>query len=152
MFWILSLCCVLYLYYLLLLICLRRLSFYDPCVVMSEEPVFLDLLRSPRIDSQPDGLVRKPYFSYGPARLHRLSKSIPRNRFLVSINIYKNGLCSLSSIMHRNGFLSIYSIYSFPFYSTVALSTVQWIIRVLDQWTCMFLMDKKGLLMCQTRK
>jgi hypothetical protein len=35
MFWILSLCYVLYLFFLLLLICLRRLSFYDPCVVMS---------------------------------------------------------------------------------------------------------------------
>jgi hypothetical protein len=30
--------------------------------------------------------------SYRPARLHRLAKSIPRNRFLGSINVYKYGL------------------------------------------------------------
>jgi hypothetical protein len=34
----------------------------------------------------------KPYFSYWPARLHWLAKSIPRNRFLGSINVYKYGL------------------------------------------------------------
>jgi hypothetical protein len=47
----------------------------------------------------------KPYLSYWPARLHWLAKSIPRNRFLGSINVYKYGLrividsaslCSLS--------------------------------------------------------
>ncbi len=31
----------------------------------------------------------KPYLTYWPARLHRLAKSIPRNRFLSSINFYK---------------------------------------------------------------
>ncbi len=56
------------------------------------EPVFVDLLRSPRIDSRPGGPVRQPYLSYRPARLHRLAKSIPRNRFLSSIHIYKYGL------------------------------------------------------------
>ncbi len=35
----------------------------------------------------------KPYLSYWPARLHRLAKSIPRYRFLGSINVYKYGLC-----------------------------------------------------------
>ncbi len=35
----------------------------------------------------------KPYLSYWPARLHRLAKSIPQNRFLASISIYKYGLC-----------------------------------------------------------
>ncbi len=34
----------------------------------------------------------KPYLSYWPARLHRLANSIPRNRFLGSINVYKYGL------------------------------------------------------------
>ncbi len=34
----------------------------------------------------------KPYLSYWPARLHRLAKSIPQNRFLGSINNYKYGL------------------------------------------------------------
>ncbi len=30
---------------------------------------------------------------YRPARLHRLADSNPRNRFLVSLNVYKYGLC-----------------------------------------------------------
>jgi hypothetical protein len=34
-------------------------------------------------------------FSYRPARLHRLAKSIPRNRCLGSINVYKYGLTDL---------------------------------------------------------
>jgi hypothetical protein len=34
----------------------------------------------------------KPFLSYWTARLHRLAKSIPRNRFLGSINVYKYGL------------------------------------------------------------
>ncbi len=34
----------------------------------------------------------KPYLSYWPARLHRLAKSIPRYRFLGSLNVYKYGL------------------------------------------------------------
>ncbi len=36
----------------------------------------------------------KPYLSYWPARLHRLAKSIPRNRCLGSINFYKYGFWS----------------------------------------------------------
>ncbi len=45
---------------------------------MSRNPelVFVDLLRSPWIDSLPVGPVRQPYFSYRPDRLHRLAKSI----------------------------------------------------------------------------
>ncbi len=34
----------------------------------------------------------KPYLSYWPARLHRRAKSIPRYRFLGSINVYIYGL------------------------------------------------------------
>jgi hypothetical protein len=56
------------------------------------EPVFLNLLRSLWIDSQPGGPVRQPYLTFRPARLHRLAESIPRNRFL---NVYKFGLCIL---------------------------------------------------------
>jgi hypothetical protein len=41
------------------------------------EPVFVDLLRSPGIDSQPGGPVRQPYLTYRPARLYRLAESIP---------------------------------------------------------------------------
>ncbi len=36
-----------------------------------------------------------PYLSYWPARLHRLAKSIPRNRCLGSINFYKYGFRSV---------------------------------------------------------
>jgi hypothetical protein len=39
--------------------------------------------------SYPSGPVRKTYLSYRPARLHRLTESIPQNRFLGSINVYK---------------------------------------------------------------
>jgi hypothetical protein len=35
------------------------------------EPVFVNLLRSPGIDSQPGGQVGQPSLSYRPARLHR---------------------------------------------------------------------------------
>jgi hypothetical protein len=60
--------------------------------VQSTESVFVNLLRSPGIDSQPDGPVRPPYLSYRPAMLHRQVESNPRNRFLVSLNVYKYGL------------------------------------------------------------
>jgi hypothetical protein len=56
------------------------------------ELVFVDLLWSPRIDSQAGVPVRQPYLSYRPDKLHRLAKPIPRNRFLGSINVYKYGL------------------------------------------------------------
>ncbi len=56
------------------------------------EPVFVNLLRSPGIDSQPDGPVWQPSLSYWLARLHRLAESIPRNLFLGSIKVYKYGL------------------------------------------------------------
>ncbi len=54
-----------------------------------EEPVFVNLLWSPGIDSKPGVPVRQPYLSYRPARLHRLAESIHRNRFLGSLNVYK---------------------------------------------------------------
>ena len=57
------------------------------------KPVFVNLLRSPGIDSQPVGPVRQPYLSYWLAMLHSLAESNPRNRFLVSLNVY-NGLWS----------------------------------------------------------
>jgi hypothetical protein len=59
------------------------------------EPVFVNLLGSPGIDSQPGGPVRQPYLLYLPAMLHRLAESNPRNRFLVSLNFYKYALCIL---------------------------------------------------------
>jgi hypothetical protein len=43
------------------------------------ELVFVDLLRSPEIDSQPGGPVRQSYLSYRPAKLHRLAESVLRS-------------------------------------------------------------------------
>jgi hypothetical protein len=63
---------------------------------MKPKPVFVDLSRRPGIGYQPGGPVRQLYFSYRPARLHRLATSIPRNRFPGSINVYKYGLRGLS--------------------------------------------------------
>ncbi len=48
---------------------------------MSSRARICNLLRSPGVDSQPDGPVRQPYLSYRPAMLHRQVESNPRNRF-----------------------------------------------------------------------
>jgi hypothetical protein len=69
------------------------LIFYDS---QSPEPVFVNRLRSPGIDTQPDGPVRQPYLSYRPAMLHRQEESNPRHRSLVSLNVYKYGLSLVS--------------------------------------------------------
>jgi hypothetical protein len=58
------------------------------------EPVFINLLRSLGIDSQPGGPVRKSYLSHRPARQHRLVESMSWKRFLGSLNVYKYGLCT----------------------------------------------------------
>ncbi len=64
-------------------------------IFVNQSPQFVDLLRSPR--------NRFPAWRAGTttlfvvparARLHRLAESIPRKRFLGSINVYKYGLCS----------------------------------------------------------
>jgi hypothetical protein len=47
--------------------------------------------KEPRNRSQPGRPVGQPYLSYRPARLHRLAESIPRNRFLGSINFTNTG-------------------------------------------------------------
>ncbi len=44
--------------------------------------------------------VRQPYLSYRPVRLHRLAESIPRNWFLVTLNVYRYGLCISMWYMH----------------------------------------------------
>ncbi len=69
-------------------------------LVFYTEPVFVNLWRSPRIDSQPDGPVRQPYLSYRPAMLLWQVESNTRNRFMVSWNVYKYGLCYF---MHHRG-------------------------------------------------
>jgi hypothetical protein len=45
----------------------------------STEPVFVNLLKSPGIDTQPIGPVGQPNLSGCSARLHRLAESLPRN-------------------------------------------------------------------------
>ncbi len=65
------------------------------------EPLFVNLLRSSEIDSQPGWPLRQPYLSYRPARVHMLAESIPRNPFLGSINVYKYRLRHLRLAMHR---------------------------------------------------
>jgi hypothetical protein len=58
-------------------------------LVHSPEPEFGGLLRSPEIDFQPGGPVRKSYLTY---RLYRVAESSNWNRFLGSLNVYKFGL------------------------------------------------------------
>ncbi len=81
---------------------IKNPNYYIIIIIHKSEPVFVDLSRIPRNDSQPAGPVRQPYLSYRPARLSRLSESIPRNRFLGSINVYKYGLC-LFKFMNTGG-------------------------------------------------
>jgi hypothetical protein len=57
--------------------------------VAYSKPVFVDLLRSPGIDSRHGGPVRQPYLSYLSARLHRLAESLHRNRFLGTRQAYR---------------------------------------------------------------
>ncbi len=52
------------------------------------ETVFVILLRSPGIDSQPGGPVQQSYLSYRPARLQRLGGIFPQG----SLNVYKYGI------------------------------------------------------------
>jgi hypothetical protein len=54
--------------------------------------VYVNLLRSPGIDSQPGGPVQQPYLTYRHTRLYRLAEAIPWYRFLGSLNVYKFGL------------------------------------------------------------
>jgi hypothetical protein len=63
--------------------------------------------KEPGIDSQPGGPVWQPYLLYWLARLHRLAESIPRNRLLGSLKVYKYGLRLhwLAELVPRNRFL-----------------------------------------------
>ncbi len=72
-------------------ILLSRASVYDP------EPVIVNLLRSPGIESQPGcgGPVQQPFLSYRPVR--QIGR---RNRFLGSLNVYKSGLSCSNNERH----------------------------------------------------
>jgi hypothetical protein len=65
---------------------------HPPPPLSTAEPVFVNLLRSPGIDSLPAGPARQIGLSYRLASLHRLAALIPRNRFLGSLNVSKYGL------------------------------------------------------------
>ncbi len=75
------------------------------------EPVFVNLLRSPWIDSQPGGPVRQPYLSYKPANLHRLEESI-----LSLAGQYDSPICRTSPPIYtgwRNQFLGSFNVYKY---------------------------------------
>jgi hypothetical protein len=65
---------------------------YKLFCVNKPEPEFVNLLRSPGIDSQSGGPVRQPYLTYRPVRLHRLAESTAWNPFMGSLNVFKYGL------------------------------------------------------------
>jgi hypothetical protein len=61
-----------------LVLLLSKLVIWDLYFLQNSqsEPKFVNLLKSPGIDSQPGGPVRQPYLTSG-FRLHRLEESIP---------------------------------------------------------------------------
>jgi hypothetical protein len=60
-------------------------------IVWDSQPEFVNLLRSPGIDSQLGGPVLQPCLTYGlPGYI--LAELIPWNRLLGSLNVYKFGL------------------------------------------------------------
>ncbi len=97
---------------------LKSISSSCVSILVLPEPVFVNLLRSPWIDSQPDGPVRQPYLLYRPAMLHRQVESNPRNRFLVSLNVYKYGLRPFhlrnTTLLHSSLEESMWGPFIFP--------------------------------------
>ncbi len=77
-----------------------------PSVNRCAEPIFVNLLRSTEIESQPGGPVRQPYLSFEPVR-PQATESIPRNRFLGSINVYKYGRWTVTAAVSSCGILKI---------------------------------------------
>ncbi len=76
----------------------RRPKVTDPVDPDPEpEPEFVNLLRRPGIDLKPGGLVRQPYLTHRPARLHRLAESIPGLLKRLKIWAKPNDRGSLSS-------------------------------------------------------
>jgi hypothetical protein len=69
----------------------------------------------------------KPYLSYWPARLHRLAKSIPRNRCLGSINVYKYGLSSWRPVDLPNRHIHLY-LFKLGYDVHALLSSVMYIL------------------------
>jgi hypothetical protein len=71
------------------------------CLAPRPGPVFVNLLRSPGIDSRPGVPVRQSYLTYRPSRLNRLAESIPWNQFLGSLNVYKYGICFIQLLFSK---------------------------------------------------
>jgi hypothetical protein len=69
-----------------------RVILFVPSVKPITEPVFVNLLRSPAM-------------TYRPARLRRLAKPIPWNRFLGPLNVYKYGLRTMREEAKNNATL-----------------------------------------------
>ncbi len=76
------------------------------------EPVFVDLLRSSGIDSQPGGPVQQPHLSYRPAMLHRFLGFINvrlQIRALACQDTYAGGVEFLESIPGLHNRLQIWA-------------------------------------------
>ncbi len=89
------------------------------------ESEFLNLLGSPWIDSQHGGAIKQPFMTYRPARLciHRLAESIPWNRFLGSLRVYKFWLWSgLQAFRKAN-----YSVFKICSKTTCSVSLHVWL-------------------------
>ncbi len=66
-------------------------------IPMQTKPEFVNILRSLGIDSQPGRPVRQPCLTHRPARLYWLAESIPWDRLLGSLNVFKFGIWRLTS-------------------------------------------------------
>jgi hypothetical protein len=111
--------------------------------------ILVNLLRSPGMDSQPGRPVRQTFLLYLLARLHRLAKWIPRDRFLGSINVYKYGLWTVQGKLELIGNIlgnwknnpSIFIMYQLRaslfriLYSTMLPSNNKIILQFLDYAT-----------------
>ncbi len=69
------------------------------------KPVFINILRSPRIDSQPAGQVRQLYLTYRQGKIHRLAESIPgllKCLQIRALDVKGGGAVSVGHIRHVN--------------------------------------------------
>jgi hypothetical protein len=83
---------------------------------MHTEPVLVNLLRSPGIDSQPGGPVRQHYLSYGLTRLHRLAESIPGlfKRLQIRAPAYiQQKLCTVLLVTLRRSICAYKKLFAF---------------------------------------
>ncbi len=74
------------------LISFSKIQFLPPCI---SEPVFVNLLRSPGTDYHAWRAGTPTLFVVPSRQATQVAESIPRNRFLGSLNVYKYGIRSL---------------------------------------------------------